>query len=222
MCPCNPSSPCSRPIFIHWLTAPCVTPNASAMSFWLHPCSESSHARRRRHSFQSPRCSSVFLMPPVYHTLATHVEVSKNLVCNAVQSVATARITFEDRLLVFVPLYHIYGIMLMGLAAMTGARLVLMERFEAGRCLQLIQEQSITILYSVPQVLAVLNDWPRLHDYDLHTVRFTQCGAAPVPPALARRFEQLTHIPVMTSYGLTEASPGTHSNPVYDPRLMHV
>ncbi len=146
----------------------------------------------------------------------------KNLVCNAVQSVATARITFEDRLLVFVPLYHIYGIMLMGLAAMTGARLVLMERFEAGRCLQLIQEQGITILYSVPQVLAVLNDWPQLHEYDLHTVRFTQCGAAPVPPPLARRFEQLTHIPVMTSYGLTEASPGTHSNPVYDPRLMKV
>jgi long-chain acyl-CoA synthetase len=146
----------------------------------------------------------------------------KNLVCNAVQSVATARITFEDRMLVFVPLYHIYGIMLMGLAAMTGARLVLMERFEAGRCLQLIQEQGITILYSVPQVLAVLNDWPQLHEYDLHTVRFTQCGAAPVPPPLARRFEQLTRIPVMTSYGLTEASPGTHSNPVYDPRLMKV
>jgi len=146
----------------------------------------------------------------------------KNLVCNAYQSVATARITFEDRLLVFVPLYHIYGIMLMGLAALTGARLVLMERFDPGRCLQLIQEQGITILYSVPQVLAVLNDWPQLHDYDLHTVRFTQCGAAPVPPPLARRFEQLTHIPVMTSYGLTEAAPGTHSNPVYDARLMKV
>ncbi|HEX6552640.1 MAG TPA: long-chain-fatty-acid--CoA ligase [Ktedonobacteraceae bacterium] len=146
----------------------------------------------------------------------------KNLVYNAYQSVATARITFQDRLLVFVPLYHIYGIMLMGLAAMTGATIVLMERFDADKCLQLIQEQRITILYSVPQVLAVLNDWPRLHDYDLHTVRFTQCGAAPVPPALARRFEELTHIPVMTSYGLTEASPGTHSNPVYDPRLMKV
>jgi len=146
----------------------------------------------------------------------------KNLVCNAYQSVATARITFQDRLLVFIPLYHIYGVMLMGLAAMTGATIVLMERFDADKCLQLIQEQRITILYSVPQVLAVLNDWPRLHDYDLHTVRFTQCGAAPVPPALARRFEQLTHIPVMTSYGLTEASPGTHSNPVYDPQLMKV
>jgi long-chain acyl-CoA synthetase len=146
----------------------------------------------------------------------------KNLVCNAVQSVATARITFEDRLLVFVPLYHIYGIMLMGLAALTGARMVLMERFEPETCLRLIQEQRITIVYSVPQVLGVLNEWPRLRDYDLRSVRFTQCGAAPVPPPLARRFEELTAIPVMTSYGLTEAAPGTHSNPVYAAHLMKV
>jgi long-chain acyl-CoA synthetase len=146
----------------------------------------------------------------------------KNFVVNAVQSVATARLTSDDRLLIFVPLYHIYGIMLMGCAALSGARIVLMERFDPETCLRLIQEQGITILYSVPQVLAVLNDWPQLHNYDLHTVRFTQCGAAPVPPPLARRFEELTHIPVMTSYGLTEAAPGTHSNPVYNPRLMKV
>jgi long-chain acyl-CoA synthetase len=146
----------------------------------------------------------------------------KNLVCNAYQSIATARITFADRMLVFLPLYHIYGIMLMGCAALSGARLVLMERFEPERCLQLIQEQGITLLYAVPQVLTALSEWPQLGAYDLHTVRFTQCGAAPVPPALAHRFEERTHIPVMTSYGLTEASPGTHSNPVYDSRLIKV
>jgi long-chain acyl-CoA synthetase len=146
----------------------------------------------------------------------------KNLVCNASQSIATARITFEDRMLVFLPLYHIYGIMLMGCAALSGARLVLMERFEPERALQLIQEQGITLLYAVPQVLAMLSEWPQLNAYDLHTVRFTQCGAAPVPPTLAHRFQERTHISVMTSYGLTEASPGTHSNPVYDPRLIKV
>src|SRR6266516_4830102 len=146
----------------------------------------------------------------------------KNLVVNAYQSIATARITFQDRMLVFVPLYHIYGIMLMGLAALTGATLVLMERFDAGDCLRLIQEQRITLLYSVPQVLSALSEWPELNKYDLHTVRFTQCGAAPVPPALAHRFEERTHVTVMTSYGLTEAAPGTHSNPVYNPRLIKV
>lgn len=146
----------------------------------------------------------------------------KNLVCNACQSIATARITSQDRMLVFLPLYHVYGIMLMGCAAMSGATLVLMERFEAERSLQLIQEQGITLLYTVPQVLLALSEWTQLHNYDLHTVRFAQCGAAPVPPVLARRFHERTQIPVVTSYGLTEASPGTHSNPVYDSRLIKV
>ncbi len=146
----------------------------------------------------------------------------KNLVCNACQSIATARITFQDRMLVFLPLYHVYGIMLMGCAAMSGATLVLMERFEAERCLQLIQEQGITLLYTVPQVLLALSEWPQLSEYDMRTVRFAQCGAAPVPPVLARRFQERTHIPVVTSYGLTEAAPGTHSNPVYDPQRIKV
>ena len=146
----------------------------------------------------------------------------KNLVCNACQSLATARITSLDRMLVFLPLYHIYGIMLIGTATLSGATIVLMERFDAAECLRLIQEQRTTLLYAVPQVLALLSDWPQLHDYDLHTVRYVQAGAAPVPPTLAHRFKERTHIPVMTSYGLTEASPGTHSNPVYDPAAMKV
>jgi len=146
----------------------------------------------------------------------------KNVVCNALQSVATARITSNDRMLVFVPLYHIYGIMLIGTASMSGATMVLMERFEPERCLQFIQEQHITLLYTVPQVLALLSDWPQLKEYDLSSVRYTQCGPAPVPPALAYRFQERTNITVMTSYGLTEAAPGTHSNPVYDRKLIRV
>jgi long-chain acyl-CoA synthetase len=112
--------------------------------------------------------------------------------------------------------------MLIGTATLSGATIVLMERFDATRCLQHIHRQGITLLYAVPQVLAVFNDYPGLDKYNLHTVRYVQCGAAPVPPALAHRFEERTHITVMTSYGLTEASPGTHSNPVYDPRLIKV
>ncbi len=197
------------------------TPSASTLSF--------SHLLQTYPS-TSPRCpepewEDIVTLPYSSGTtgLPKGVILShKNLVCNAVQSIATARITFDDRMLVFVPLYHIYGIMLMGCAAMSGARLVLMERFEAGKCLQLTQEQGITLLYTVPQVLAALLAYPQLDEYDLHTVRFTQCGAAPVPPVLAYRFQERTGITVMTSYGLTEAAPGTHSNPVYDRRLIKV
>lgn len=146
----------------------------------------------------------------------------KNLVCNAYQSVATARITFQDRLLIFLPLSHIYGIMLLGLAAATGATIVLMERFDPDACLRNIQMHGITIFYAVPQVLAALLNTPQLDEFNLRTVRFVQCGAAPLSPVLAHRFQERTHIPIVSAYGLTEAAPGTHSNPVYDPRLMKV
>ncbi|HEY1351588.1 MAG TPA: AMP-binding protein [Ktedonobacteraceae bacterium] len=146
----------------------------------------------------------------------------RNLVVNAYQSVATARITAADRMLSFIPLSHVYGVMLMGCAALAGAQLILMERFEPGQWLRQIHQRRASLIYSVPQVLAVVADWPEVENYDLSSVRFNQCGAAPVPPALARRFEQRTGITVMTSYGLTEASPGTHSNPVDDAQLIKV
>jgi hypothetical protein len=46
------STPCSLARFIHWLTAPSVTPRASAISFCFQPCSFSSKARRRLPSRQ--------------------------------------------------------------------------------------------------------------------------------------------------------------------------
>ena len=51
------SSPPSRPRRIHWLTAPAVTPNASAIFCWLHPFAFKAQARSRRssrHSFARP------------------------------------------------------------------------------------------------------------------------------------------------------------------------
>jgi long-chain acyl-CoA synthetase len=146
----------------------------------------------------------------------------RNLVSNACQSLASAPITSLDRLLIFLPLYHIYGIMLIGAAIMSGATIVLMERFEASECLRLIQEEGITLLFTVPYVLGVLSDWPHLDDYDLHTVKYAKCGASPVLPSLVRRFQERTHIPVVPAYGLTEASPETHTNPVNDQRPIKI
>jgi long-chain acyl-CoA synthetase len=145
----------------------------------------------------------------------------KGLVWNACQMVSACRLTSRDRLLVFLPLYHIFGMMVLGVAALSGATIVLMERFDTEESLRLIQEQGITVFYAPPRVLALLNDYPQLQNYDLHTVRYVQCGAAPVPSPLARRFQELTNITVFTAFGMTEAN-ATHANPVFDRRLIKV
>jgi long-chain acyl-CoA synthetase len=144
----------------------------------------------------------------------------RNLVTNNVQFVATVRLGEVDRLMLFLPLYHIYGAMLMGGAVLAGATCVLMERFEPGACLQLVERHRVTCFFAVPPVLLVLADWPRLREHDFSSVRFTLVGAAPVPPELSRRFSALTGAPVLQGYGMTEASPITHLNPVHDPSLI--
>jgi long-chain acyl-CoA synthetase len=143
----------------------------------------------------------------------------KNLVINNIQFVACIRMRESDRLMLFLPFYHIYGTMLMGAAVYTGATCVLMERFEPAECLELVQRHRITLFFVVPPVLLMLSNWPELSKYDLSSLRTTMVGAAPVAPELARRFKQLTGVPVLQGYGMTEASPLTHVNPVYDERL---
>ncbi len=143
----------------------------------------------------------------------------RNLVTNNIQFVACIRLRESDRLMLFLPFYHIYGTMLMGAAVHTGATCVLMERFEPVECLQLVERHRVTLFFVVPPVILMLSNWPDLAKYDLSSLRLTMVGAAPVAPELSRRFRQLTGVPVLQGYGMTEASPLTHINPVHDERL---
>jgi long-chain acyl-CoA synthetase len=68
-------------------------------------------------------------------------------------------------------------------------------------------------------VLVGLTAWPDIKKYRLDTVRHCMVGAAPVAPEVARRFREVTGIKVLQGYGLTEAGPLTHMNPVHDDAL---
>lgn len=143
----------------------------------------------------------------------------ENLVSNNLHMVASARIKETDRMMLFLPFYHIYGTMLMGAAMYAGATAVLMERFEPVGCMQLVKQHKITLFYAVPPVLVMLTGWSELKNYDLSTIRHVMCGAAPLAPEVGRRFQQLTGVRVVQGYGMTEASPLTHINPVYSDEL---
>ncbi len=143
-------------------------------------------------------------------------------VCNNIQFLAASRVTAEDRFLVFLPFYHIYGLMLLGGAVHAGVRLVIMERFDPAECCRLVAERRITILFAVPPVLVALLQHPGVERVDWSSVRHVMVGAAPVPPEVARRFTRVTGVKVVQGYGLTEAAPITHLNPVEDDRLLTV
>ena len=115
-------------------------------------------------------------------------------------------------MLCFLPLYHIYGLnVALNPTLLVGATMILMPRFDLEALLRLIVEEEATYLPQVPPVMNALcaaaeqGRFPKTH-----RIRATKSGAAPLAPELAKRFDELTGIPVRQGYGMTEASPVTH------------
>jgi long-chain acyl-CoA synthetase len=146
----------------------------------------------------------------------------RNLVSNHLQCTSAARMTERDVLLLFLPFYHIYGSMLMGASIASGATVCIMERFEAVTALSITARYRVTLFYAVPPVLLALSQMPQLKEFDLSSVRYIMSGAAPLPPEVARRMQEVSGITVLQGYGLTEAAPLTHLNPVDDPTKVRL
>ncbi|MDQ2743939.1 MAG: AMP-binding protein [Chloroflexota bacterium] len=138
----------------------------------------------------------------------------RNLVCNALQFVDATASTAGDTLLIFLPLYHIYGVSLMATAAASGARQVLLDRFHLEEVVSLIARQQITELYVVPPVMLALANAPGLRPEQFRSVRFIMSAAAPLSSEVAKRVSERLEVPVIQAYGMTETSPLTHMVPV--------
>ncbi len=137
----------------------------------------------------------------------------RNLVSNYHQCVANHQITDQDAGLLFLPLYHIYGALIMGGLILAGATQVLMKRFTVDDALRLVQEHKLTLFYGVPPALLAIAHHENLGEYDLSSLRYIMSGAAPLPPEVRRIVQERTGVLTFMAYGLTEASPLTHLNP---------
>jgi len=143
-------------------------------------------------------------------------------VANNIQFVSAIRATDADTFMVFLPFYHIYGLMLMGGAVHAGVRMVVMERFDMAEALRLIVDKRVSIVFVVPPILLALANRPDIGKVDWSSVKMFMVGAAPVAPELARRVTELTGVRVVQGYGLTEAGPVTHLNPVHDDAFLTI
>ena len=143
----------------------------------------------------------------------------RNLVSNHLQFLTAAGINSSDTTIIFLPLYHIYGVLLTGSFLAAGATQVLLERFDPIRVLDLCEQHSVTWFFAVPPVILALANAPDLSK--MKTVRYLMNAAAPLPPDPARKLHERTGITIVQGYGLTESSPDTHLSPV-DPSLMRL
>jgi long-chain acyl-CoA synthetase len=139
-----------------------------------------------------------------------------NLVSNALAFAAWIKgITAKETFLTALPLFHIYGMTTsMTVPISLAAKMVLMPRFEPAKALEAIQRYRVTVFCGVPTMYSVLLANPELDKYDLTSIRVCISGASALPPQIQKKFMQITGGLLAEGYGLTEASPVTHCNPV--------
>ena len=144
-----------------------------------------------------------------------------NLVSNAMQGAAwfTDLKDGEEGVLCVLPFFHSYGMTVcMNVGLLKAGKLVLLPRFELDLVLKEVQKEKPTLFPGVPRIYIAINESPESKKYDLSSIRACLSGAAPLPIAVAEKFEQVTGARVVEGYGLTETSPITHANPIYGKR----
>jgi long-chain acyl-CoA synthetase len=134
----------------------------------------------------------------------------RNLVSNNCQFTCALQANSTDVALLFLPFYHIYGVMLTGSFLACGATQVMMERFDFLQMLELCEKHKVSYIFAVPPIILALANAP-LDLNKLKTVNYIFSGAAPMPGEPARRLQEKSGVQVVQGYGLTEASPLTHS-----------
>lgn len=145
----------------------------------------------------------------------------RNAVVNAMQCRAWVPDFREGRevFLGAIPFFHVYGLSTcQHLAVMTGCTLVLFPRFQVTEVLRAIERHRVTIFPGIPAMFMAINQFRNVGRYDLRSLRVCLSGASPLHAEVQQRFQGLTRVKISEGYGLTEAGPVTHCNPVYGER----
>ena len=127
----------------------------------------------------------------------------------------------DDRCLVPVPYFHIFGALgCITANALAGSTQVVMEVFDPEEALRLIERERVTIFSGVPTMFITILGHPGFGDYNLRSLRTGTIGAAPVPVEMMRKILDREHglgMDATVVYGLTEATGGTHFTRLGDP-----
>ena len=137
-----------------------------------------------------------------------------NLVSNqAVTARSLLNLGPDDIVMGCLPLFHAFG-MTCGLVASvsTGATLALLPRFDAGKALEMIAAEGVTVFEGVPTMYVAMLAVGDHDDLDFSSLRVCVSGGAAMPVDVLRRFEDKFGCIVLEGYGLSETSPAACFN----------
>ena len=147
----------------------------------------------------------------------------RNLVVNAVQSRAWLNLRNEGEavILAVIPFFHVYGMTTaMNLGILIGAEQILLPKFHTKEVLRFIAKYRPQIFPGIQAMYLAIAHYPKIKQYDLSSLTVALSGAGPLMHEVQEQFESLTKARIVEGYGLSEASPVTHANPIFGNRKV--
>lgn len=142
----------------------------------------------------------------------------RNLSVNAQAGVAWLHMadSVNDVALAALPFFHVFGMTAaLNFPVFAGlAMAILPDPRDIAAIVRTVTRRRVTVFIGVPAMFAALNNHPGIDKLDLTSVKACFSGSAALPVEVLRRFEQLTGARIVEGFGLTEASPVTHGNPL--------
>lgn len=139
------------------------------------------------------------------------VITNKMLFWNSVNTGLRLNLTQHDVTITFAPFFHTGGWNVLTTPFIhRGARLILSNKFEPEKVLQLCSKEKVTILFGVPTMMDMMRRTDAFEKADLSTVRYAIVGGEPMPLNLIEDWHD-KGVPIRQGYGLTEFGPNVFS-----------
>ena len=138
----------------------------------------------------------------------------RNLVANVEQCQVCFQVQSGDKVVAFLPFFHIYGqTVLMNVYLASSGTVITLPRFDLEQFLTLCSRHATPTMFIAPPVAVALAKHPMVDQFDLSPVKRLVSGAAPLSAELAEAVTRRTGVQARQGYGMTEMSPVSHGVP---------
>ncbi|RDW20197.1 o-succinylbenzoate--CoA ligase [Oceanobacillus arenosus] len=135
------------------------------------------------------------------------VLTQENMFWNAINCQYALDITSTDKVIVLLPLFHIGGIGLFAFPTLlAGGTVILPNKFEPGKAIDIIEEHEVTIVMGVPTIHEAIRRHPSFDTANFQAVRWFYSGGAPCPKELINKYLE-QGLPFGQGMGMTETAP---------------
>lgn len=143
----------------------------------------------------------------------THTNIGTN--CRQVLDIINVKAADHQTFISLLPFFHVYGLTIsLVIPAYLAATVLPLPRYVPQDVLKLIARYRPTVFPGAPSIYMSLLQQKDLARYDLRSIKICVSGSAPLPRDVFLRFQEVTGASILEGYGLTEASPITHCNPL--------